>query len=239
MNEGSRHWDDVWKQHKCVTDYIIRWYDYLGRLSKNLLPGRKRVLEVGSGAGGGIALFAADGHEAFGLDISPVAVERSKKTYPKVSFSCANLFNMDFPENSFDVVFNSGVIEHFKYPDNIKAIRAMERVLKPGGLLIVSVPNKLCLWYLALKKILMATKHWSYGFEDSYSPALFKEYINEIKGLRIRKMFGMQVFPMLSTPNFELAPLFLRRGFAKIENLFPCKQYYAYALVAECVKGKP
>ena len=238
MSESSDRWNDVWKQQVYTTDYVMRWYDYLGGLSKGLLPARKKVLEVGSGAGGGIALFARDGHDAYGIDLSDVAIERSKKAHPEVLFSQANLFDMHFAENSFDVVFNSGVIEHFKYPENIKAIKAMERVLKPGGLLIISVPNSLCLWYRALKKILIVTKRWPYGFEDSYSPLRFQKYLKEIPGLQVLRMFGLQVFPMLSSPSFELAPLSLRRAIAQVEKILPYKEYYAYAVAAECIKAK-
>ena len=238
MSEGSDRWNDIWREQKYITDYVMRWYDYLGRLSKSLLPEKKKVLEVGSGAGGGIALFARAGHDAYGIDLSDVAVEKSKKAYPGVSFSKADLFDMRFAGNSFDVVFNSGVIEHFKYPENIRAIKAMERVLKPGGLLIVSVPNSLCLWYRALKKILIATNRWPYGFEDCYSPLRFRKHLNEIPGLQIRRIFGLQVFPMLSSPNFELLPLFLRKGVAQAEKILPYKEYYAYAVAAECIKTR-
>jgi len=232
------HWDEVWKSQKYISDYMLRWYGYLENVSRGLLPAKRDILEVGSGSGAGIAIFARDGHRSSGLDISKVAIERSSSRYREVKFFYNDLFAMPFEDNRFDLVFNSGVIEHFLYPKNIDALRAMERVLRPGGRLIVSVPNKLCWWYTIGKKILIKIKRWPYGFEDGYSPALLKRYIGEVNNLRLNRIFGMQALPMLALPNFELIPLPLRKAVAKIENILPLKKYYSFAIIAECTKIK-
>ena len=56
-----------------------------------------------------------------------------------VEFRKADLFQLPFPDNHFDLVFENGVIEHFKnYPE---ALLEMKRVVKKGGKIIVVFPN--------------------------------------------------------------------------------------------------
>lgn len=236
MNTCSEQWNKVWKNQKYISDYMLRWYGYLGKISKALLPEKRDVLEVGSGSGAGIAIFGKDGHNAFGLDISGVAIERSSRDYKEVNFIKGDLFNMSFNNGSFDLVFNSGVIEHFQYPDNIKAVRSMARILKPKGRLIISVPNSYCLWYVLGKKILMKLNRWPYGYEDGYAPHLFRRYIGEVKDIELIRLIGMQALPMTATSDFSLLPMPLRAVIAKSECIMPFKEYYSYAIIAECIK---
>lgn len=235
MDDSPNCWDQVWSKEGCVSDYTLRWYMYLANLSLALLP-NQRVLEAGSGSGGGIAIFARAGHEAYGVDNSAVAIEKSRKAHPEVNFVHQDLFDMQFEKDSFDLIFSSGLIEHFKYPENIRVIRVLNDLLKPGGLLVTVVPNSFCLWYLLGKKILTRFNRWPYGYEDSYSPFLFNNYLSEIKNLRLARMFGLQVLPMLAVPGFELLPLGPRRAIARTERYFPFSRYYSYALLAETMK---
>ena len=236
MKKGYEHWDNVWENQIYVSDYILRWYAYLRELSKSFRPEKKRILEVGCGPGGGISIFAKDGHESFGVDISPIAIEQAREKYKEVKFLCEDLFDMSLEKESFDVIFHSGLIEHFKYPKNIEAINAMVKLLKPGGKLIMVVPNSLCLWYVAGKKILTILNKWPYGFEDSYTPLLFKRYISESEALSLESISGLQAFPMLASPTVELMPIRYRKLIAEFEKILPAKQYYSYAILVECIK---
>ena len=236
MVDDYRHWDKVWKGKRVLSDYNLRWYDYLRQISKRRISPGSRVLETGSGSGDGIAIFADDGHKAFGLDVSKVAVEKASARYGSVTFICKDLFEMPFGKGEFDLIFNSGLIEHFRYPDNIKAISIMADMLRPGGRLIISVPNSLCLWYVLGKKFLIKAGRWPYGFEDSYSPALFKRYISEVPGLNLKRIFGLQALPMLATGEVQFLPLAVRGVVAEMERFMPLRCYYSYAIVAEAVK---
>ena len=53
---------------------------------------------------------------------------------------------LTIPDSSFDVVISSECIEHVPHPE--KALREMARVLKPGGFILVTTPNKV--WYPVL-----------------------------------------------------------------------------------------
>lgn len=238
MPKGSLQWDNIWKKQGYISDYMLRWYDYLKNISKSLLPEKAKVLEIGCGTGRGISIFSKDHHESYGLDISEIAIKCASKEFKNVNFICEDLFNMKFERNSFDLIFNSGLIEHFKYPKNIEALKLMASLLKHNGKLIISVPNKLCPWYTFGKNLLIKLNKWEYGFEEGYSPAIFKKYIEEVIEIKLNQIFGMQALPIFATTSFQLLPFSIRKIIAKSEVLFPFKQYYSYAIVAECIKIK-
>jgi len=63
-------------------------------------------------------------------------------------------FTMKFPSESFDYVWNGGVIEHFNDKEKILMIRKMWNLVKPGGKLLISFPNAHDFPFILAKKIL-------------------------------------------------------------------------------------
>lgn len=95
-----------------------------------------RVLEVGSGRGGGAAYLArAHGpSEVVGLDYSPATVRRARRlnaATPNLSFEQGDAERLPFPDASFDVVVN--IESSHCYADVPAFAREVARVLKPGG----------------------------------------------------------------------------------------------------------
>ena len=95
------------------------------------------MIEVGCGTGQTLNMTC----DTVGFDISPAALNIAK-------YNCdhpvqGDIFHIPFKDNTFDLTYNSGVIEHFPDPFNKKAIREMVRITKTGGTVIVIVPNSL------------------------------------------------------------------------------------------------
>lgn len=115
-----------------------------------LLPSFRRVLErnlgredrgldVGCGRGGGASAWLhAHARSYVGVDISPRAVEeaRSAGLDARVIDDAADL---PFADGAFDLVLCAEVLEHLVHP--LEAVAEIRRVLRPGGRLIVTVPN--------------------------------------------------------------------------------------------------
>lgn len=100
------------------------------------------VLDAGSGAGYGSAYLATHGAQFVqGIDISEKAVRFSQEhfQYPNLVYQTMSLENISgFPQRSCDLIFSSNTLEHIA--DVSAFFRAAWRLLKPEGVLLISVP---------------------------------------------------------------------------------------------------
>jgi SAM-dependent methyltransferase len=103
----------------------------------------KRVLDIASGEGYGSALLAKSAGRVVGVDIAAEVIEHAKAKYQASNLeyilgSCAAI---PLPDSSVDVVVSFETIEHHYEHDAM--MREIKRVLAPGGLLVISSPDKL------------------------------------------------------------------------------------------------
>ena len=104
----------------------------------------RTVLDVGCGIGGAsrhLAKGFGEGTSVTGITLSPKQVSRAKELAEQqgvrnANFRVMNALAMDFPDNSFDLVWACESGEHM--PDKKKYVEEMVRVLKPGGTLVVA-----------------------------------------------------------------------------------------------------
>ena len=101
----------------------------------------KRVLELGSGAGGGTLVLASKyGANVVGLELEAPLVELSRQHAQKagmsdrIEFRCVEPGPLPVEDASFDAFYTSGVICHIE--DRLSLFRDALRVLKPGGILL-------------------------------------------------------------------------------------------------------
>lgn len=94
-------------------------------------------------------------HLGCGKRFIPNFVHVDAVDYPHVDH-VTTIDNLSFiPENSVDLIYNCHVLEHFKRRDVVRVLQEWNRVLKPGGILRISVPDfaKLCEVYLQYKEL--------------------------------------------------------------------------------------
>ncbi|MGC5246918.1 class I SAM-dependent methyltransferase [Gordonia sp. DT219] len=101
----------------------------------------RRVLEAGSGEGYGAAMLTDAGAEVLCVDYDESAVVHTRRRYPQVEIVQGNLIALPVPDASVDVVVNFQVIEHLW--DQPSFIAECARVLRPGGELLISTPNRI------------------------------------------------------------------------------------------------
>jgi SAM-dependent methyltransferase len=99
------------------------------------------VLEVGCGEGYGTAMLAGCAERILGVDYDALSTAHAAATYPTARFARANLAALPIPSESVDVVVTLQVIEHVW--DHAGFVRECVRVLRRGGLLFVTTPNRL------------------------------------------------------------------------------------------------
>lgn len=103
--------------------------------------GRGRILDLGCGTGGVLA-HLDDYGEAYGIDPSPEATRFSHER--GLAIALASGLNLPFADQTFDAVLALDVIEHVD--DDVGLLREVQRVLRPGGILVVTVPALPWLW---------------------------------------------------------------------------------------------
>ncbi len=103
-----------------------------------LRPAGQKVLDVGCGNGTVLGCFAGV-HELYGLEINPELAARANKIGVKAVVHDLEGGAMPFPDKTFDVVYCGETIEH--QVDTDWLVAEINRVLKPGGTLILTFPN--------------------------------------------------------------------------------------------------
>ncbi|HEU5006762.1 MAG TPA: methyltransferase domain-containing protein [Jatrophihabitantaceae bacterium] len=121
-------------------NYWFRRHEAAYQFAVPLVAGRA-VLEVGCGEGYGTALLAGSASRILGVDYDALTAAHAAATYPQARFVRGNLAALPVPSESVDVVATLQVIEHvWNHPE---FVRECLRVLRPGGLLFVTTPNRL------------------------------------------------------------------------------------------------
>ncbi len=113
----------------------VRPEDYIG----------KKVLDAGCGTGEYSCWYAQRGADVTGVDLSEPSMKiasdyAQREGITNVRFMKQSVLDLDFPDASFDFVYSMGVLHHT--PDPYGGFVELCRVLKPGGVLIVSLYNK-------------------------------------------------------------------------------------------------
>jgi 2-polyprenyl-3-methyl-5-hydroxy-6-metoxy-1,4-benzoquinol methylase len=98
-----------------------------------------RLLDLGSGDGTFVHHMASHGWDATGVDFSPAARELALRRRLRGRFLLGSLANDELAGEAFDAVTLWQVLEHIGEP--LRVLRRVRDVLRPGGLLVASVPN--------------------------------------------------------------------------------------------------
>jgi SAM-dependent methyltransferase len=135
---GTRLFYERVEEHR----YSTEWH--IPEAARFETTGGLKVLEIGCGLGTDGAQFAKAGADYTGVDLTEAAVELARKRFElfglRGCFRTADAENLDFADNSFDLVYSHGVLHHT--PDTVRAVREIHRVLRPGGRAVVMLYHR-------------------------------------------------------------------------------------------------
>lgn len=193
------HWQRFWEE--ADTLQLDDVYGTDGRLVREItglgdLTGKK-ILEVGAGTGRDAVTLAKVGAEVLTLDYVPgslgLTIKAAEQTGVTVVPVCGDGQGSPFADDTFDVVFHQGLLEHFRDP--LPLLRDNIRILKPGGHLVVDVPQRYH-YYTLGKKALIAINKWFAGWETEFSIAELEGLV-QAEGLDVVRSYGDWMVPGL------------------------------------------
>lgn len=131
----------------------------------------ERILDIGCGNARDIIPILVAGSTVVGVDISEGMIEEARRDlravgYHDVELEVGDATRLKYPDRSFDKILCSEVVEHI--PAAAQAILEMCRVLKPGGLLVISTPNRRS-WYGFDRYVVcqsLLRRKWNHPFDN-------------------------------------------------------------------------
>lgn len=207
------------KQYGYNGDYIYLRHSDVARVVDNLVIKNKlkKIINIGCGLGI-LEQFIKSDVDLLGIDIDKneiaLAQELSLKNKKKYQYKVASVYDF-FPNNNFDLVIASEVIEHLD--SDVKALKHLYDYLPKGGFLVLTVPNK---WQLrncfrrlfGLPLVLMDKTHKiEYGFRQ------IEKLCNEVDFEVVNRVSSVMYFPFESVvKRFVRVDGWLRRWLVKI-----------------------
>src|SRR3972149_835279 len=184
----EKHWQKYWKDP--LHQPMVRHEELLANLQAEVDVKGKEVLEVGAGMGGDSIYLAKKGAKVTTLDFTSEALVEIRKLARRQKVSKktiqADAQSLPFADGIFDIVFHEGFLEHFTQP--LPLLTEQVRVLKPGGYLVVDVPQRFTT-YTVKKHFLMLQKKWFAGWEREFSVGELERLL-KTAGLTIIRTYG-------------------------------------------------
>jgi SAM-dependent methyltransferase len=192
------HWESYWKGHSQDIDDT---YSTGGRLVREVLAdgpvAGKLVMEIGAGSGRDLLELARRGARGIVLDYSPASLSLVKRQAEsqaiRVMFVQADATRMPFRDGAIDISFHQGLLEHFRDP--MPLLRENARITRPGGRVLVDVPQTYHL-YTVMKKLLILVNRWFAGWETQFSVGQLEQLVRA-SGLEVVRSYGEWMVPGL------------------------------------------
>lgn len=248
--EREADWDRLWSDQDEAPGSLdvelgsLRW-----RTQRDLVERRfgsfegLEVIEIGAGQGTNALLYALHGARATVLDRSSVALEQSRRRFSRhgleVELVEADLFELPAAlSDRFDVSMSFGVCEHFLGQRRQQVVAAHLEVVKPGGLAVVNVPNRLSPPYRAWMGIQKRRGTWKLGTEVPFSGGELSDLAKLAGGVPLQPVY---VGGLGTLVGHGLNPLLARLGVRTLpvpQVPVPLLDYLAYDLLLPVVRPK-
>ncbi len=176
------------------------WAETRNLLDKYLPPGEK-ILDLGCGNGRYFEYLKNKKVNYFGIDVSDNLIKIAKNKYPGANFQVADALNLPFPDGFFDKVVGVAVFHHIPSVElRVSFLKEAKRILKPGGIIILTVWNfrEIKEFFLYLKFIILKLFGSKLDFGDFLEPwgnkvLRYYHYFSKKELNDLAKMVGLRV----------------------------------------------
>jgi 2-polyprenyl-3-methyl-5-hydroxy-6-metoxy-1,4-benzoquinol methylase len=151
----------------------------------------KTLLDAGSGTGWFSKEAVRRGAKVISLDIGPRLLVKVREKC-KVRAVAGSVLRLPFPDDTFDYLISSEVIEHTPSPE--QALREFGRVLKHEGRIVVTTPNKIWKFAILIANIFKLRPYE--GLENWISWGDLRKSCSEA-GILIEQEQGIHMFPFI------------------------------------------
>jgi len=160
--------------------HLLRLVDFAGWRDR-------AVLDVGCGAGVEVVRFAKGGARVAGVDVSSQAVKLTRQNTlqqgVQAALAVADGEALPFPDASFDFVYAHGVIQYAA--DDAHVVAECHRVLRPGGMAMFQVYNRVSWLHLLSKVMKVPLEHDDAPVLRRYSIAEFRDLVRGFSSVEI------------------------------------------------------
>jgi len=145
----KNQWDEIYNKKTHVNHGLDKPYKYLAKIISIFMRQKcVRILDLGCGSGRNLVPLVKAGFNVYGLDSSDsgISIARAelKKSLLKANLLIADAFStLPFKDNFFDAVISTRVLQHSKEPGIKRAVSEINRIIKPGGIVFVTLPGRI------------------------------------------------------------------------------------------------
>jgi ubiquinone/menaquinone biosynthesis C-methylase UbiE len=216
LQSNRTHWDVFWEKNNLL--YVNKTIEELEKISP--LSGKK-IVEMGAGSGATSIKMSSLGAVLTCLDYSDQSLglikKNAKEAEVEISLLKADVENLPIKDSTYDICFHQGLLEHFRNP--LLQIKEQFRILKPGGILLVDVPQRFS-FYTIIKKYKMMRRKWFAGWETEYENEQLKKLLISI-GFEYVQSYGRYHFRNIDRVQLkffkrEIIPGFIERIYYKL-----------------------
>lgn len=152
---------------------------------------KPRVLDIGCGSGLNALRIKERGYDVYGIDISPTAIKKLKSCGINGQVMDVNI-GLDFSDEEFDFVWFTEIIEHLQ--SSLRILKDIFRVLRPGGFLIMTLPNSCFYPYRILEFFGKAPSEIQHPEHIRFfSKSMITRYLTE-SGFQIKIFMGRNIY---------------------------------------------
>ena len=211
MDMHKQHYENLWKkvglwEHESP-NYKTRapqqeTLDFIEFLrSKGITKGK--ALDIGCGGGRHVIAFAKAGFESYGIDFSKTAINLAKLDAKdkdvNANFKVGNILTSKYPEQSFDIIHDSGCLHHLNRSEQKKYLNIILNLLKPNGYYKLFCFNENTQFFTG-KKIQNKTNfiinkgHYTFFFSKKHINDLFAKKFKILKVLEEKRKDNLRSF---------------------------------------------